>query len=71
MWALHSPQLFFHRWKAGGLAVKSNSPLAAGLGGRAGITLGHGSSSSGEGSPERTESSRLGEGCAEHVGRLG
>lgn len=47
---------------------ESNSPRAACLGRRAGITLAHGSSSSGEGSSEGTECGRLGKGCAEHDG---
>lgn len=44
-------------------------PLAAGLGWRAGVSLSHGASGGGEGSPEGTDSGRLGEDWAEHLER--
>lgn len=45
--------------------------MAAGLGGSTSIAVSHGAGGSREGSAERAESGRLGEGSAKHDGRGG
>lgn len=50
--------------------LEQNLPLASGLGRSTGITGSHGAGRGREGSgAERADGSRLGEGCAKHLGR--